>query len=79
MSVVLNFLEGVYDFVYGEIDDFFGDLPLIKGAFLVLLWAIIICLGGLFIFSFWYDWRIPVGIIAVSIIIEILTNIGKNF
>ena len=78
-SVVLNFLKEVYDFVYELIDDFFGNLPLIKGALLVVFWAIIIGLGISFIFSFWYDWKIPVGIIVVSIIIEILTNIGKNF
>ena len=79
MSVVLNFLVDVYKFLYEQIDDFFGDIYLIKGALLLLLWGLVISSIGLFIFSFWYDWKIPVGIIIGAVIIEALVKIGKNF
>ncbi|MHB1830377.1 MAG: hypothetical protein ACYCO0_03200 [Candidatus Micrarchaeaceae archaeon] len=63
---------------YGEFESIIHDidLPFWAGLVQIVFWAFLIALAGLFLYSFFIFWQIPVALIVIWLLYEAIRNFG---
>jgi len=74
-SVTINAAIGIYELIMGEI--LYIDNSFFKGLFFLAFWTFILLLLGVFINSFFWNWKISVIIVGVLLAIEVICFIGR--
>jgi len=75
-SAVWGFITEVYGDTVSSIKDL--ETHFFRGFWFIVLWAFIIVLAAAFIYSFFWKWSVPVGIIIILGVIELLVFVGKK-